>query len=125
MRQMWRTPAGRGLIMLAVTSAGFGFAMNAFNNLITNYFNDVLHFSGPQFGYMTAVREVGGFVLIFLIAPFYRVSLQRVTAGALVVIAVAFGFFSTSTGFWSGLPWARLTSVGGQVGRQGRWPRWS
>lgn len=101
--------------MLAAMSAGFGFAMNAFNSLITNYFNDVLHFAGPQFGYMTAVREVGGFVLIFLTALFYRVSVQRLAAGALVVIAVAFGFFSTAAGFWSVIPWALLASFGGHI----------
>ena len=101
--------------MLAVMSAGFGFAQNAFNNLITNYFNDVLHFSGPQFGYMTAVREVGGFVLIFLTAVFYRVSVQKLTAGALVAIAGAFGLFSTATGFWSVVPLALLTSFGGHI----------
>jgi hypothetical protein len=115
MRETWRTPAGRGFIMLAVASAGFGFAMNAFNNLVTNYFNDVLHFSGPQFGYMTAVREVGGFVLIFLTAMFYRVSVQKLAAGALVVIALAFGLFSLPKGFWSVVPLALLTSFGGHI----------
>ena len=115
MRETWRTPAGRGFIMLAATSAGFGFAMNAFNNLVTNYFNDVLHFSGPQFGYMTAVREVGGFVLIFLTAMFYRISVQRLAAGALVVIALAFGFFSVPKTFWSVVPLALLTSFGGHI----------
>jgi hypothetical protein len=112
---MWRTPAGRGFIMLAAASAAFGFAMNAFNNLVTNYFNDVLLLSGPQFGYMTAVREVGGFVLIFLTAMFYRVSVQKLAAGALVVIAIAFAFFDTAGGFWTVIPWALLTSFGGHT----------
>ncbi len=46
--------------MLAVMSAAFGFAVNAHTSLVTNYFNDVLLLSGPQFGYITAVREIGG-----------------------------------------------------------------
>ena len=72
--------------MLAVMSACFGFALNAHQNIVTNYFEDVLHLSGPQFGYITAIREVGGFLLIFFTALLYRISLQRVTAGALVLL---------------------------------------
>ncbi len=109
---MWRTPAGRGFIMLAVMSAAFGFAVNAHTNIVTNYFNDVLHLSGPQFGYITAVREIGGFVLIFLTALFYRVSLQKLTAGALVVLGIGYAFFSHAHSFWSVVPWVLITSFG-------------
>jgi predicted MFS family arabinose efflux permease len=98
--------------MLAVMSAAFGFAVNGHNNLVTNYFSEVLHLSGPQFGYITAVREVGGFVLIFLTALFYRVSLQRVTAGALVVLAAGYALFSLAGGFWTVIPWVLITSFG-------------
>jgi len=111
-REMWRTPPGRGFITLAVMSAAFGFAMNAHNNLVTNYFNDVLHLSGPQFGYITAIREIGGFVLIFLTAMFYRVSLQRLTAGALVVLAAGYALFSLAGDFLSVIPWVLVTSFG-------------
>ena len=109
---MWRTPAGRGFLMLAAMSACLGFAMNAHNNIVTNYFNDILRFSGPQFGYITAIREVGGFVLIFLTALLYRVSLQRVTAGAMVVLALGYAFFSVATSFVSVIPWVVITSFG-------------
>ena len=112
MREMWRTPAGRGFIMLAVMSAALGFAMNAHNNIQTNYFNDVLLLSGPQFGYITAIREIGGFVIIFLTAVFYRVSLQSLTAGAIVVLAIGYGLFSVAGGFWNVIPWVLVTSFG-------------
>src|SRR5918999_1133386 len=79
----------RGFILLALMQFAFGFALNAQQNIVTNYFEEVLHLAGPQFGYITAIREVPGFLLIFLSALFYRVSLQRVTAGALVLLAVA------------------------------------
>ena len=61
----------------------FGFALNGQQNIVTNYFDGIIHLAGPQFGYITAIREVPGFLLIFLSALFYRVTLQRVTAGAL------------------------------------------
>jgi predicted MFS family arabinose efflux permease len=98
--------------MLAVMSAAFGFAVNAHTNIVTNYFNDVLLLSGPQFGYITAVREIGGFVLIFLTAMFYRISLQKLTAGALVVLGVGYALFSRADSFWSVVPWVIITSFG-------------
>ncbi|MHB8645510.1 MAG: MFS transporter [Thermomicrobiales bacterium] len=110
--QIWRTPVGRGFIMLAAMSALFGFAMNAQQNIVTNYFDSVLGLKGPQFGYITAIREIPGFLLIFLTALFYRVSLQRVTAGALVLLAVGYALFGLSNSFWSVAPWVILSSMG-------------
>ena len=111
-REMWSSPLGRGFIMLGVMSAAFGFSVNGHNSIVTNYFEEVLHFSGPQFGYITAIREVGGFVLIFLTAMLYRVSLQHVTAGALVALGIGCALFSLSTGFWTVIPWVLITSFG-------------
>ena len=110
--EMWRTPAGRGFIMLAVMSAALGFALNAHHNIVTNYFEDVLHFTGPQFGYITAVREFGGLVLILVTAVLYRISLQWITAGALVVLAAGYVFFGFSHSFWTVFPWVIVTSLG-------------
>jgi predicted MFS family arabinose efflux permease len=110
--RLWRTAAGRGFLMLAAMSALFGFAMNAQQNIVTNYFEQVLHLRGPQFGYITAIREVPGFLLIFLTALFYRVSLQRVTAGALVLLAFAYALFGASHNFVTVIPWVILSSMG-------------
>jgi len=112
MRERWRSPAGRGFIMLAIMSAAFGFASSAHTAIQTNYFNDVLGLSGPEFGYVTAVREVGGFVLIFLTALLYRLSLQTLTAAALVVLGVGYALFSLATDFVSLVPWVLITSFG-------------
>jgi predicted MFS family arabinose efflux permease len=109
---MWRTPVGRGFIMLAAMSACIGFAMNAHSSIVTNYFDHILHFSGPQFGYITAVREVGGLVLILLSALLYRVSLQKLTAGAMLVLGIGYAFFSVAKGFNTVIPWVLVTSFG-------------
>ena len=110
--RMWQTPVGRGFIMLATMAALYGFAMNAQQNIVTNYFESVLHLRGPQFGYITAIREIPGFLLIFVSALFYRVSLQRLTAGALVLLAVGYTLFGLSNSFWSVAPWVVLSSMG-------------
>lgn len=98
--------------MLATMSAAFGFALNAHGNIVTNYFDEVLGLSGPQFGYITAIREVPGFLLIFVTAALYRVSLQRVTAAALAVLALGYAFYGLATDFWSVIPWTVVSSLG-------------
>ncbi len=112
MPKIWRTPVGRAFIMLAAMSAAFGFAVNAQSSIVTNYFDQVLHLSGPQFGYITAIRELGGFILIFVTALFYRVSLQKLTAGALVVLAFGYGLYSLANNFWTVIPWTLVSSFG-------------
>jgi predicted MFS family arabinose efflux permease len=110
--ELWRTPAGRGFILLAVMAACFGMAMSAQENIVTNYFEDVLGLEGPQFGYITAIREIPGFLLIFLTAIFYRLSLQRLTALALLLLTVGYVFFGLSNSFWTVAPWVIISSMG-------------
>lgn len=98
--------------MLAAMSTCYGFAYSAQNNIVTNFFNDVLHFSEPQFGYITAVREVGGLFLIFLMMLLYRLSLQKLTAGAMVVFGLGYAFFGLSHSFLTVVPWVLITSFG-------------
>jgi len=107
-----RTPAGRGFALIAATTALFGFAMAANQNIVSNYFENELGLGGPQFGYITAIREIPGFLLIFLTALFFRLSLPHLTAGALVLLAIGYGFFGASWSFWSVAPWVIISSMG-------------
>jgi MFS family permease len=110
--ELWRTPAGRGFFLLAIMSFCFGLAMSAQENIVTNYFEDVLLLEGPQFGYITAIREIPGFLLIFLTAIFYRLSIQRLTALALILLAIGYVFFGLSNSFWTVAPWVIISSMG-------------
>jgi predicted MFS family arabinose efflux permease len=111
-RRAWMVPATRGFIMLAVMQLCYGFAYTASNSTVTNFFEDVLHFSGPQFGYITAIREVGGLCLILLMALLYRVSIQRLTSLAMLFIAVGYGLYGIATGFNTIIPWILVGSFG-------------
>jgi predicted MFS family arabinose efflux permease len=106
------TPVGRGTMLLAIATFCVGFSMAAQQNIVSNYFEDDLGLRGPQFGYITAIREVPGFLLIFLTALFYRLSLPRLTFGALVVLSIGYAFFGWSNSFWSVAPWVVLSSIG-------------
>jgi predicted MFS family arabinose efflux permease len=112
LRHSWKSPAGRGFIMLATMQVAYGFAYSANSGTVTNFFEDVLHFSGPQFGYMTAIRETAGLLLILLMALLYRVSIQRLTAGAMLLLAIGYGLFGVATGFASVIPWILISSFG-------------
>ena len=109
---MVRTPVGRGFALIALATLATGFAMAANQNIGSNFFKQALHLTGPQFGYITAIREIPGFLLIFLTALFYRLSLPKLTAGALVLLAVGYGFFGWSSSLWTVAPWVVLSSVG-------------
>ncbi|MDI3339302.1 MAG: MFS transporter [Sphaerobacter sp.] len=104
--------ARRAFVLLGIMSAAFGMSMAVQQNVVTNYFEDVLGLAGPEFGYITAIREIPGFVLIFLTALFYRMSLPRLTALALVLLAVGYGLFGLSHSFWTVTPWVIISSMG-------------
>src|SRR5215203_3675550 len=59
------TPLGRGFALVTIAAAATGFAMAAQQNIVSNYFEHELGLKGPQFGYITAIREIPGFLLIF------------------------------------------------------------
>jgi len=107
-----QTPAGRGFVLITAATAAVGFSMAANQNIVSNYFENELGLSGAQFGYITAIREIPGFLLIFLTALFYRLSLPHLTAGALVLLAIGYGFFGVSWSFWSVAPWVVISSMG-------------
>jgi ABC-type amino acid transport system permease subunit len=101
------TPLGRGTILLTIAAFSIGFAMAAQQNIVSNYFDEDLGLQGPQFGYITAIREVPGFLLIFLTALFYRLSLPRLTFSALLLLAIGYTLFGWSNSFWSITPGSR------------------
>ncbi len=106
------TPLGRGTMLLTIAAFSIGFAMAAQQNIVSNYFEEDLGLRGPQFGYITAIREVPGFLLIFLTALFYRLALPRLTFSALLLLAIGYTLFGWSNSFWSVTPWVIVSSIG-------------
>lgn len=102
----------RAFLLLAGATAAFGFAMAANQNVVSNFFEDDLGLKGPQFGYITAIREIPGFLLIFLTALLFRLSLPHLTALAMLLLAVGYGMFGFATSFWTVAPWVIISSMG-------------
>lgn len=102
----------RGFILLTIMMAFFSMSMAYQQNIVTNYYEDILHLTGPEFGYITAIREVPGFLLIGVAALFYKMSLPKLTALALLAQAVGYIFFGASNSFWTVAPWVVVSSMG-------------
>lgn len=102
----------RAFFLLAGATAAYGFSMAAQQNIVTNFFERELNLTGPQFGYITAIREIPGFLLIFLTALLYRLTLPHLTAFAMVLLAFGYAFFGFSTSFWTVAPWVIISSMG-------------
>lgn len=102
----------RAFFILAGATAAFGFSMAANQNIVSNFFEDELGLKGPQFGYITAIREIPGFLLIFLTALLFRLSLPHLTALAMILLAVGYSMFGFADSFWSVAPWVIISSMG-------------
>ncbi|MCO5223995.1 MAG: MFS transporter [Thermomicrobiales bacterium] len=102
----------QAFMLLGSATIAFGFSMAAQQNIVSNFFENELGLKGPQFGYITAIREIPGFLLIFLTALLYRLSLPHLTAFAMVLLAIGFGFFGFATSFWTVAPWVIISSMG-------------
>ncbi|MFN5933357.1 MAG: MFS transporter, partial [Roseiflexaceae bacterium] len=62
--------------------------------------------------YITAIREIPGFLILFLTALFYRLSLPRLTTLALMTLALGYALFSIATDFATVTPWVIVSSMG-------------
>lgn len=111
-RNLTTTEARRGFWLLMIATLSVGMAMAIQQNIVTNYFRDELGLAGSQFGYITAIREIPGFLLIFVTALFYRLSLPKLTALAFVVLAIGYAFFGLSVSMWTVAPWVVISSMG-------------
>lgn len=112
-KREFRSPAAqRAYMLITLTTLLSSFAMSGQQAIVTNFFEGPLGLQGPQFGYITAIREIPGFLIIFLTALFYRLSLPRLTTLALSVLAIGYALFSIATDFASVTPWVILSSIG-------------
>ena len=111
-RSLATPEARRGFWMLTIATLAIGMAMAMQMSIVTNYFRDELGLEGSQFGYITAIREIPGFLLIFVTALFYRLSLPKLTALAFAVLAIGYMFFGLSVSMWTVAPWVIISSMG-------------
>lgn len=91
-----------GFAKLAVTTFAVTMALNVFQAIAPNFFRDELGMDGAQNGFLIAIRELPGFLLIFVAAVLLRLGLARATATSLVLMGIGFAAVA-SVGSFGGL----------------------
>lgn len=89
----------RAVLLLSITAFCFQVTMNVTESVKPNFFRDVLDMDGALNGYLVAIREVPGFLLIFVAAALLRLGMARAMSVSLLIAGIGFVFFSTSHSF--------------------------
>ncbi len=77
-----------------------------------SFMRDVIGMDGAQNGYLIAIRELPGFLLIFVAALLLRLGLARAAAFSLVVMGVGYSLFSLTDSFTQLILPTLIASIG-------------
>jgi MFS family permease len=88
-----------GFTLLAITTFSTSIAMQISQAIQPNFMRDVLGMDGAQNGYLIAIRELPGFLLIFVAALLLRLGLARATAFSLVIMGAGYSLMSLTDSF--------------------------
>jgi MFS family permease len=102
----------RGFVLLAITTFAVTIAMNIPQAISPNFYRDEIGLDGALNGYLIAIRELPGFLLIFVAALMLRLGMARATALSLVIMAVGSVMTATVNSFGGLIVPALITSIG-------------
>ena len=102
----------RGFTLLAATTFLASIVINIPQTISPNFFRDEIGMDGALNGYLIAIREVPGFLLIFVAALLLRQGLARATTIALAVAGVGYLLFAGTTSFVGLIVPTLIASVG-------------
>ncbi|MBA3413660.1 MAG: hypothetical protein H0U10_00340, partial [Chloroflexia bacterium] len=102
----------RGSTLLAITTFLALIVINIPQTISPNFFRDEIGMGGALNGYLIAIREVPGFLLIFVAAILLRQGLARATAIALVVAGVGYMLFAGANTFVGLIVPTLISSIG-------------
>jgi MFS family permease len=89
----------RAVLLLSVMVFCFQMTMNVTESIKPNFFRDVLGMNGSLNGYLVAIRELPGFLLIFVAAALLRLGMAHAASLSLLIAGVGFAAFATSHSF--------------------------
>ncbi len=102
----------RGFTILAITTFLASIVINIPQTISPNFFRDEIGMDGALNGYLIAIREVPGFLLIFVAALLLRQGLARATVIALIVAGIGYLLFAGATTFTGLIIPTLIASVG-------------
>jgi MFS family permease len=102
----------RGMLLLAITTFLAYIVINIPQTISPNFFRDEIGMDGALNGYLIAIREVPGFLLIFVAAVLLRHGLALATTIALAVAGVGYLLFAGTHTFVGLIVPTLIASVG-------------
>lgn len=102
----------QGFLLLSLTSFFVSLAMSTSQTIQPNFFRDEIGLNGGLNGYLIAIRELPGFLLIFVAAILLRQGLARATSISLIIMGVGYIAFSPSHSFLTLVIPTIISSVG-------------
>lgn len=108
------TPAelSHGFRLLAITMFAMMMTMSLAESIQPNFFREEIGMSGSLNGYLIAIREVPGFLLIVVAAVLLRLGLAKATGISLIVAGIGYALFAPTTAFWMLIIPTLISSVG-------------
>lgn len=111
-RELSSGQLARGFTILAITTFLAMIVINIPQTISPNFFRDEIGMGGALNGYLIAIREVPGFLLIFVAAILLRQGLARATAIALVIAGLGYVLFAGANSFVGLIVPTLIASVG-------------
>lgn len=102
----------RGFTLLAITTFLASIVINIPQTISPNFFRDEIGMDGALNGYLIAIRELPGFLLIFVAAVLLRQGLARATAISLTIAGVGYVLFAGAGTFLALIVPTLVSSVG-------------
>ena len=102
----------RGFTLLAVTTFAATIALNVAQAIGPNFMRQELGMDGAQNGYLVAIRELPGFLLIFVAAALLKLGMSRATAVSLATMGIGYALYAWSGSFASVIVPTLIGSVG-------------
>jgi MFS family permease len=110
--ELTQSQLARGFVLLAITMFSMTISMNLVESIQPNFFREEIGMTGALNGYLIAIREVPGFLLIFVAAILLRLGLAKATAISLVIAGVGYALFAPTTSFWMVIIPTLISSIG-------------
>jgi predicted MFS family arabinose efflux permease len=89
----------RGFTLLAVATFTATMALQVAQAIGPNFLRQELGMDGAQNGYLIAIRELPGFLLIFVAAALLKLGMARATAVSLAIMGIGYALYAVSGSF--------------------------
>jgi MFS family permease len=102
----------RAMSLLAIATFTATMGLNIAQAIGPNFMRQELGMDGAQNGYLIAIRELPGFLLIFVAAALLKLGMARATAVSLLIMGIGYALYASSGSFQSVIVPTLIGSIG-------------